>query len=61
MDLAPPLDGAAIEPFVAVSWEEALQLTADELSRIRGQHGNESIYAGSLRVGQRGTFPSRAK
>lgn len=35
------------EPFVAVSWEDTPQLAADELSRIRGQNGNESIHAGS--------------
>ena len=35
------------EPFVAVPWDEALEITAEELSRIKQVHGNKSIYAGS--------------
>jgi biotin/methionine sulfoxide reductase len=35
------------EPFVAVSWERALDLVAGELERVRRQHGNQAIYAGS--------------
>ncbi|MFS2208286.1 molybdopterin-dependent oxidoreductase [Variovorax sp. Varisp36] len=35
------------EPFVPVSWEEALGLIAEELQRVKTQHGNESIYGGS--------------
>ncbi len=35
------------EPFVEVSWDKALELLATELDRVRQQHGNESIYAGS--------------
>ena len=39
--------GRGAEPFVPVSWERALGLVADELVRVRGEHGNESIFAGS--------------
>jgi biotin/methionine sulfoxide reductase len=35
------------EPFVPVSWDEALDLIAGELQRIRDKYGNESIYGGS--------------
>jgi biotin/methionine sulfoxide reductase len=33
--------------FVPGSWERALELVAGEVGRVREQHGNESIYAGS--------------
>jgi len=39
--------GRGAEPFVAVSWERALELVADELLRVRSEHGNESIFGGS--------------
>jgi len=35
------------DPFVEVSWDEVLDLLADEITRIRTEHGNQSIYAGS--------------
>src|SRR3546814_401360 len=35
------------EPFVAVSWDEALDLVAGELRRIRHEHGNAAILGGS--------------
>ena len=35
------------EPFVPVSWDEALDLVADELARIKGAHGNEAIFGSS--------------
>jgi len=35
------------EPFVKVSWDEALDLVASEIARIAADHGNESIFAGS--------------
>ena len=44
------------EPFVAVSWEEAEQLIADELVRVRENFGNESIYAGSYGWASAGRF-----
>ena len=35
------------EPFVPVSWDKALELVAAEIERVRKQHGNASIFAGS--------------
>jgi len=39
--------GRGVEPFVAVSWDEALDLVAAELTRVRSAYGNEAIYASS--------------
>ncbi len=39
--------GRGAEPFVPVSWERALDLVAGELQRVKREHGNEAIYAGS--------------
>jgi biotin/methionine sulfoxide reductase len=39
--------GRGVEPFVAVSWDEALDLVAAELRRIKDAYGNEAIYASS--------------
>ncbi|MGE3536229.1 MAG: molybdopterin guanine dinucleotide-containing S/N-oxide reductase [Candidatus Tectimicrobiota bacterium] len=39
--------GRGVEPFVAVSWDEALDLVAAELRRIKDTYGNEAIYASS--------------
>jgi biotin/methionine sulfoxide reductase len=39
--------GRGVEPFVPVSWEEALDLVAAELTRVKEAHGNEAIYASS--------------
>ena len=35
------------EGFVEVSWNQAERLVAKELRRVIGDHGNESIFAGS--------------
>lgn len=35
------------EPFVALSWDEALDLVAAELQRVRTRFGNAAIYQGS--------------
>jgi biotin/methionine sulfoxide reductase len=35
------------EAFVPVSWEQALDLVAQELMRVKTEHGNEAIYGGS--------------
>src|SRR3712207_6474206 len=40
-------EGRGGEPFVAVSWERALDLVAGELARVRRDHGSQAIYAGS--------------
>jgi len=34
--------------FVRVSWDQALDLVAKELERVKSKYGNESIFAGSL-------------
>jgi biotin/methionine sulfoxide reductase len=39
--------GRGNEEFVAVSWDRALGLVADELARVKAAHGNEAIYAAS--------------
>jgi biotin/methionine sulfoxide reductase len=36
-----------VEPFVAVPWDEALDLVAAELRRVKGTYGNTAIYASS--------------
>ena len=38
---------AASDRFVPVSWDEAFRLVGDEIERVRTQHGNASIFAGS--------------
>ena len=35
------------EPFVRVSWDEALDIVAGELRRVKTQYGNRAIYGGS--------------
>ncbi|MFO1059086.1 MAG: molybdopterin guanine dinucleotide-containing S/N-oxide reductase [Dongiaceae bacterium] len=48
--------GRGAEPFVAVSWERALDLVAGELRRVARDHGNPAIYAGSYGWGSAGRF-----
>ena len=35
------------EPFVEVGWDEALDLVAGEIARVKRLHGNASIFGGS--------------
>ena len=44
------------ERFVAVSWERALDLVAAELDRVRREHGNKAIFAGSYGWASAGRF-----
>lgn len=44
------------EPFVEVPWETALDLVAAELDRVRVEHGNAAIYAGSYGWASAGRF-----
>ncbi|MDA0977334.1 MAG: molybdopterin-dependent oxidoreductase [Proteobacteria bacterium] len=44
------------EDFVEVSWDDALDLIANELARIREQHGPASIYGGSYGWASAGRF-----
>ena len=39
--------GRGQEPFVPVSWDEALTLVSGEIERVRSDFGNASIFAGS--------------
>ena len=39
--------GRGVEPFVTVSWDEALDFIAAELRRVQETYGNEAIYASS--------------
>lgn len=49
-------DKRGIEPFVAVSWEEALDLVAGELDRVRTTFGNQAIFGGSYGWSSAGRF-----
>ena len=53
---ATPTKGRGKGPFVAVSWERAWDLAADELERVRTTFGNQAIYAGSYGWGSAGRF-----
>ncbi len=44
------------EPFVAVSWEQALDLAAGALAAVRDRHGNQAIYGGSYGWASAGRF-----
>nr|WP_318381409.1 molybdopterin-dependent oxidoreductase [uncultured Enterobacter sp.] len=44
------------EPFVEVSWETALSLVADALTRVKEAHGNSAIYGGSYGWSSAGRF-----
>jgi biotin/methionine sulfoxide reductase len=44
------------EPFVEVSWEEALALVSSELKRVIASHGNASVFAGSYGWSSAGRF-----
>src|SRR5262245_29245763 len=47
--------GRGVEPFVAVGWDEVLDLVAAELERVKSTYGNEAIY-GSSGWGSAGVF-----
>ncbi|WP_198155945.1 molybdopterin-dependent oxidoreductase [Herbaspirillum autotrophicum] len=44
------------EPFVEVTWEEAIALVGDELGRVIGTHGNQAIFGGSAGWSSAGRF-----
>ncbi|MFV0473481.1 MAG: molybdopterin guanine dinucleotide-containing S/N-oxide reductase [Pikeienuella sp.] len=44
------------EPFVEIGWDEALDLVAAEIGRVRKAHGNSSIFAGSYGWSSAGRF-----
>jgi biotin/methionine sulfoxide reductase len=49
-------DARGHEAFVEVSWDEALDLVAGEVERVRTERGNEAIYAGSYGWASAGRF-----
>lgn len=51
-----PTQGRGREEFVALPWDEALDLAAAELRRVRERHGNESIFGGSYGWASAGMF-----
>ncbi len=42
--------------FVEVPWDQAMSLVAEELARVKAEHGNESIFAGSYGWSSAGRF-----
>lgn len=44
------------EAFVEVSWDEALDLVAKEIRRVRDEHGGEAIFSGSYGWSSAGRF-----
>ncbi|MCZ4353788.1 molybdopterin guanine dinucleotide-containing S/N-oxide reductase [Roseovarius aestuarii] len=44
------------DEFVEVTWDKVNQLVADELTRVRRDHGNSAIYAGSYGWASAGRF-----
>ena len=47
------LDGRGDEPFVEVSWDEALDLLSAELQRVYATHGSSGVYGASYVHGVR--------
>jgi biotin/methionine sulfoxide reductase len=48
--------GRGSEDFVEMTWDEALDITAAEIDRVRKAHGNEAIFGGSYGWGSAGRF-----
>ena len=48
--------GRGSEDFVDLPWDEALDIAAAEIERIRRTHGNEAIFGGSYGWGSAGRF-----
>lgn len=49
-------NGRGSDSFVALPWDEALDIAASEIDRIRRDHGNEAIFGGSYGWGSAGRF-----
>lgn len=58
LDRGTKSDGAkrGIDPFVAVPWDEALDIAADALRKTADEHGNQAIFGGSYGWGSAGRF-----
>lgn len=48
--------GRGREPFVEVPWDEALDIVAGELARVKREHGNGAIFGGSYGWASAGRF-----
>ncbi|MCB1510455.1 MAG: molybdopterin guanine dinucleotide-containing S/N-oxide reductase [Hyphomicrobiaceae bacterium] len=48
--------GRGVEPFVEVPWDEAIDIVSSELRRVKGEHGNTAIFAGSYGWASAGRF-----
>jgi len=49
-------DGRGDDSFVEIGWDEALDLVAAEIGRVRAAHGNQAIFAGSYGWASAGRF-----
>jgi biotin/methionine sulfoxide reductase len=49
-------DKRGLEPFVEISWQQAIHLVSQELLRTRDEHGNNAIFAGSYGWASAGAF-----
>ncbi len=49
-------DGRGNDDFVELPWDEALDIAANEIDRVRRIHGNEAIFGGSYGWGSAGRF-----
>src|SRR3954467_1270200 len=49
-------EGRGAEPFVEVGWDEALDLVAAEVDRVRREHGNAAIFGASYGWASAGRF-----
>lgn len=49
-------DARGAEAFVEVPWDEALDLVAAELTRVKREHGNQAIFGGSYGWSSAGRF-----
>lgn len=56
LESGPGGQGRGDEPFIEVSWDEALDLVAAELRRVYGQHGSSAVYGGSYGWSSAGRF-----
>jgi len=56
LENGPGAPGRGIDPFVEVSWDEALDLAANELERVRTTLGNRAVFGGSYGWASAGRF-----
>jgi biotin/methionine sulfoxide reductase len=49
-------EGRGSEDFLALPWDEALDIAAEEIDRVRREHGNGAIFGGSYGWGSAGRF-----